>query len=100
MERIPPFFRTVYPNRNHVTTHPDHTMVVFYVRRMVDLMKTAKVNAYIMYIFGKIEINLYMPLKMHFLMTSKRHRHTYISDTGNMVEIRGTFFMFVEWWIK
>ena len=23
MERSPPFFRTVYPNRNHVTTHPD-----------------------------------------------------------------------------
>ena len=28
----------------------------FYVRRMVDLMKTAKVNAYIMHIFGKIEL--------------------------------------------
>ena len=26
----------------------------FYVRREVDLMKTAKVNAYIMHIFGKI----------------------------------------------
>ena len=23
MERSPPFFRTVYPHRNHVTTHPD-----------------------------------------------------------------------------
>ena len=23
VERSPPFFRTVYPNRNHVTTHPD-----------------------------------------------------------------------------
>ena len=23
MERSPPFFRTVYPNRNHVTTHPE-----------------------------------------------------------------------------
>ena len=22
VERSPPFFRTVYPNRNHVTTHP------------------------------------------------------------------------------
>ena len=31
------------------------TRDVFYVRRVVDLMKTAKVNAYIMYIFGKIE---------------------------------------------
>ena len=28
----------------------------FYVRRKVDLMKTAKVNAYIMHIFGKIEL--------------------------------------------
>ena len=28
----------------------------FYVRRVVDLMKTAKVNAFIMYIFGKIEL--------------------------------------------
>ena len=29
---------------------------VFYVRRNVDLMKMAKVNTYIMYIFGKIEL--------------------------------------------
>ena len=29
---------------------------VFYVRREVDLMKTAKVNANIMLIFGKIEL--------------------------------------------
>ena len=28
----------------------------FYVRRVVDLMKTSKVNAYIMYTFGKIEL--------------------------------------------
>ena len=28
----------------------------FYVRREEDLMKTAKVNAYIMHIFGKIEL--------------------------------------------
>ena len=28
----------------------------FYVRREVDLMKTAKVNAYIIHIFGKIEL--------------------------------------------
>ena len=33
----------------------DSTRDVFYVRRMVDLMKTAKVNAYIMHIVGKIE---------------------------------------------
>ena len=32
------------------------TRDVFYVCRVVDLMKTAKVNAYIMYIFGKIEL--------------------------------------------
>ena len=29
----------------------------FYVRRMVNFMKIAKVNAYIMYIFGKIELS-------------------------------------------
>ena len=28
-----------------------HTRDVFYVRREVDLMKTAKVNAYIMHVF-------------------------------------------------
>ena len=33
-----------------------YTRDVFYVRRVVDLMKLAKVNAYIMYIFGKIEL--------------------------------------------
>ena len=33
-----------------------YTRVIFYVRREVDLMKTAKVNAYIMDIFGKIEL--------------------------------------------
>ena len=32
------------------------TRDVFYVRREVDFMKTAKVNAYIMHIFGKIEL--------------------------------------------
>ena len=32
------------------------TRVIFYVRREVDLMNTAKVNAYIMHIFGKIEL--------------------------------------------
>ena len=29
---------------------------VFYVRREADVMKTAKVNAYIIPIFGKIEL--------------------------------------------
>ena len=33
-----------------------NTRDVFYVRREVNLMKTAKVNAYIMHIFGKIEL--------------------------------------------
>ena len=32
------------------------TRDVFYVRRKVDLMKTAKANAYILHIFGKIEL--------------------------------------------
>ena len=32
------------------------TRDVSYVRREVDLKKTAKVNAYIMHIFGKIEL--------------------------------------------
>ena len=32
------------------------TRDVFYVRREVDVMKTANVNAYIMHIFGKIEL--------------------------------------------
>ena len=33
-----------------------NTRVIFYVRREVYLMKTAKVNAYTMHIFGKIEL--------------------------------------------
>ena len=39
-----------------MATRTGHTRDVFYVRREVDLMKTAKVNAYIMHIFGKIEL--------------------------------------------
>ena len=54
-------------------------------------MKTAKANAYIMHIFGKLEIlSIYATFffsKCITLMTSKRQRHTYISHTGNMVEI-------------
>ena len=55
-------------------------------------MKTAKVNAYIMHIFGKIGLlSIYMQPKIIskciLLMTAKRQRHTYISHTGNMVEI-------------
>ena len=55
-------------------------------------MKTAKVNAYIMHIFGKIELlsihETKIISKCITLMTSKGQRHTYISHTGNMVEIR------------
>ena len=68
-----------------------NTRDVFYVRRKVDLMKTAKVNAYIMHIFGKIELYLYMQPKIISkcitLMSSKWQRHTYLSHTGNMVGI-------------
>ena len=46
------------------------TRDVFYVRREVDLMKTAKLNAYIMHIFGKIELlSIYATqnyFKMHY----------------------------------
>ena len=37
-----------------------HTMAIFYVRRAVDLLPPAKVNTYIAYIFGTIEL-----LSMH-----------------------------------
>ena len=43
-------------NLFHNDVLSESTRDVFYVRRMVDLMKTAKVNAYIMHIFGKIEL--------------------------------------------
>ena len=33
-----------------------YTRDIFYVRRKLDLMKMAKVNAYIMHIFGKIKL--------------------------------------------
>ena len=39
--------------KSHATAH---TRDIFYVRRVENLMKTAKVNAYIVYIFGKIEL--------------------------------------------
>ena len=54
-------------------------------------MKTAKVNAYIMHIFGKTELLLYMQPKIISkyitLMSPKGQRHAYISHTGNTVEI-------------
>ena len=40
----------------HNAIHILSTRDVFYVRRKVDLMNTVKVNAYIMHIFGKIEL--------------------------------------------
>ena len=42
--------------QNRLESKQCTTRDVFYVRRDVDLMKTAKVNAYIMHIFGKIEL--------------------------------------------
>ena len=50
-------------------------------------MKTAKVNAFIMHIFGKIELQPKIISKSITLMPSKRQRHTHISHTGNMVEM-------------
>ena len=66
--------------------------VFFYVRsREVDLMETAKVNANIMYIFGKIELlsihATYYYFKMHYFNDFQEQNHTYISGTGKMVEI-------------
>ena len=43
-------------NKKQVIAKSSSTRDVFYVRRKVDLMKTAKINAYIMHIFGKIEL--------------------------------------------
>ena len=43
-------------NRLNESASTTCTRGVFYVRREVNLMKTAKVNAYIMYIFGNIEL--------------------------------------------
>ena len=49
------------------------TRDVFYVRRVVDLMKTVKVNVCIMYIFGKIEL-----LSIH--ATSNYFKMHYFND--------------------
>ena len=61
----------------------------FHVRRMIDLTKTAKVNAYIMYIFGKIELlsiqATYNYFKMHYFNDFQEAKTTYIPDTGNLV---------------
>ena len=56
-------------------------------------MKTAKVNAYIIscICLERFCFYLYMQPKIISkcitLMTTKRQKYTYISDTGNMVEI-------------
>ena len=71
------------------------TRDVFYVRREVDLMKTAKVNAYIMHIFGKIELLLYMQPKIISncvtLMSSKRQRHTYLLTDFNYATLTSPY---------
>ena len=67
-----------------------NTRDVFYVRRVVNLIKTAKINACIMYIFGKIELlSIHAAFISQYitLITSMRQRHAYISDTGNMIEL-------------
>ena len=50
------FFLTFKRLMHLFSCSPFNTRDVFYVRREVDLMKTSKVNAYIMHIFGKIEL--------------------------------------------
>ena len=57
----------------------------------VFLFKTVRVNTYIAYIFGKIELLSKMQAKNNSKRitstTSKRQRYTYIMDTGNALEI-------------
>ena len=54
-------------------------------------LKTTKVNTYIKHIFGKVDLlSLHATLNCFIwiaLKASKRQRHTYLSDTGNTVEI-------------
>ena len=63
-------------------------------------MKPAKVNAYIMYIFGKIMLSSIHATKFISkcisLMTSKRQRLTYILDTDNMEDLFGTLANYTE----
>ena len=63
------FFKTAQKHKMHVH-HMHHTRDVFYVRRKVDSMKMVKVNAYIMHIFGEIELlSIHATLnyfKMHY----------------------------------
>ena len=62
------------------------TRDVFYVCRVVDYKKTKKVNAYIMYIFGKIEQPIFF-FKMHYFNDFQEAKTYLFSDTGNIVEI-------------
>ena len=73
MIRLIKHYRTSALNFAMFKTHKNsiwNTRDVFYVRREVDLMKTAKLNAYIMHIFGKIELlSIYATqnyFKMHY----------------------------------
>ena len=55
-------------NTTEIKPKTNNTRDVFYVRREVDLMKMAKVNAYIMHIFGKIELLSIHATQNHFKM--------------------------------
>ena len=67
------------------------TRVIFYVGRMVDLMKTRKQMHTSCIYLERLSFYLYMQpktiSKCILLMTSERQRYAYILDTGNMVEI-------------
>ena len=57
MNKVPILLNIFHKQKvSHYPTVLEYTRDVFYVRREVDLKKTAKVNAYIMHIFGKIEL--------------------------------------------
>ena len=62
----------------------------FYVRRVVNLINTAKVNAYIGYKFGKMEL-LSIHANTNYFKThyfnAFQEANTYISGTGNMAEM-------------
>ena len=68
-----------------------YTRVIFYVRREVDLMKRRKSMHTPCIYLERLSFYLYMQPKIISkcitLMSSQRQRHTYISHTGNMLEI-------------
>ena len=55
MERSPPFFRTVYPNRNHVTTNPDTSDLIKKSCGISDLFIGCKHLTKIIHRFYKIQ---------------------------------------------